>query len=99
LRTRLRAGKESEYDSVHAKISPELEALLKAHGVHSWRIYRSGLDLFHIVEVDDYAAFLEAVEKHPVNVAWQERMSELLDVPHDYGNPRSNVLPLVWELP
>jgi L-rhamnose mutarotase len=99
LHTRLKPGKEAEYESIHAVIPSELDALLRATGVRSWRIYRTGRDLFHFVEVDDYAAFLKAVERHPVNVAWQERMSMLLEVSHDYVNPESNVLPLVWELP
>jgi L-rhamnose mutarotase len=32
-----------------------------------------------------------------VNVAWQARMAELLDVPHDYAAADAG-LPLVWEL-
>lgn len=99
LHTRLKPGKEAEYERVHASISPELDALLRASGVKHWCIYRSGRDLFHYVEVDDYAAFLRATERHPVNVAWQARMSELLEVAHDYSNAKSNTLPLVWELP
>lgn len=99
LHTRLRAGKEEEYGRVHATIPAELDALLRANGVHAWRIYRNGRDLFHFVEVDDYDAFLAAVANHPVNVAWQKRMAELLEVVHDYNAAESNSLPLVWELP
>ncbi len=99
LHTRLRRGKESDYERVHAIIPTELDALLRANGVKSWRIYRSGRDLFHFVEVENYAAFLQAVEKHPVNLAWQSRMSDLLEVTHDYSNPSGNTLPLIWALP
>lgn len=99
LHTRLRPGKEEAYERVHATIPPELDALLRANGVRSWRIYRSGCDLFHVVDVDDYSAFLAAVARHPVNVAWQQKMSELLEVVHDYDSPGANALRLVWELP
>jgi L-rhamnose mutarotase len=99
LHTRLKEGKEAEYERVHATIPLELDALLRAGGVHAWRIFRNGRDLFHYVEVEDYAAFLQATRAHPVNVAWQAQMAELLDVVHDYGDAQANTLPLVWELP
>ncbi len=99
LHTRLRPGAEAEYERVHRVIPPELERLLRAHGVVGWRIYRSGRDLFHFVECEDYAAFLAAVERDPINLAWQKRMSEVLEVAHDYSDPASNALPLVWQLP
>jgi L-rhamnose mutarotase len=99
LHTRLKAGKEEDYERVHESIPAELDELLRACGVHAWRIYRNGRDLFHYVEVDDYDAFLKATAHHPVNAAWQARMAELLEVQHDYSAAESNALPLVWELP
>ena len=57
LRTRLKPGYEETYDREHASIPAELEAVMRANGVHSWRIFRDGLDLFHFVEVDDYGDF------------------------------------------
>ncbi len=98
LHTRLRPGTETEYDRVHATIPPELAALLRGSGVYEWRIFRSGRDVFHYVEVEDYAAFLRAVRDDPVNVAWQARMAELLEVVHDYNAAETNRLPAVWAL-
>ena len=40
LHTRLKTGKEAEYESVHAVIPPELDTALREAGVHSWRIWR-----------------------------------------------------------
>jgi L-rhamnose mutarotase len=98
LRTRLRPGREDEYDRVHAVVPPELDVALRRAGVRTWRIWRDGLDLFHVVEVDDYQAMRRALRDDPVNVAWQARMDELLDVPDDYsGDDRG--LHRVWELP
>ena len=98
LHTRLKPGKETEYDTVHATIPAELDAALRAAGVHSWRIWRDGRDLFHVVEVDDYRAMRAALSDHPANVPWQARMAELLEVEDDYSGADSGIRP-VWELP
>ncbi|WP_158887773.1 L-rhamnose mutarotase [Amycolatopsis anabasis] len=98
LHTRLKPGQEAEYERVHAVIPPELDAALRAAGVRAWRIWRDGLDLFHVVEVEDYRAMRRALAAHPANVAWQARMAELLDVEDDYSGDDSG-LGLVWELP
>ena len=42
--------------------------------------WRSGTDLFHVLECEDYGRLLAELEKLPVNVTWQARMAELLDV-------------------
>lgn len=98
LHTRLKPGKEGDYERVHAAIPEDLDAALRAAGVHTWRIWRSGRDLFHLVEVDDYRAMRAALRDHPANVPWQARMAELLEVEDDYSGDDSG-LPLVWELP
>ncbi|ONI74718.1 hypothetical protein ALI144C_38540 [Actinosynnema sp. ALI-1.44] len=98
LHTRLRPGKEADYDRVHAVIPPDLDVALREAGVHSWRIWRSGRDLFHVVEVDDYARMRELLRDHPANVPWQARMAELLEVADDYSGAQPDVHK-VWELP
>lgn len=99
LHTRLKPGKESDYEKEHRVIPPELDVLLREHGVHSWRIYRNGCDIFHFVECLDYAKLLSSIQHHPVNIAWQKKMAEFLDVVHDYGDVETNTLDLVWHLP
>ncbi|MEU5849520.1 L-rhamnose mutarotase [Saccharopolyspora shandongensis] len=98
LHTKLKPGKEAEYEQVHAVIPADLDAALRAAGVHSWRIWRDGQDLFHVVEVEDYQAMRHALRDHPANVAWQTMMSELLAVEDDYSGTDIG-LPQVWELP
>jgi L-rhamnose mutarotase len=98
LHTRLKPGKESAYDTIHATIPPELDVAMREAGVKAWRIWRDGLDLFHVVEVDDYAAMRAALRAHPANIGWQARMAELLDVEDDYSGNDSG-LTQVWELP
>lgn len=98
LHTRLRPGKEEEYEKVHAVIPADLDAALREAGVHSWRIWRDGRELFHVVEVDDYQHMRNVMRDHPANVPWQARMAELLEVEDDYSGNDMGV-PLVWELP
>ncbi|NRQ36510.1 L-rhamnose mutarotase [Nonomuraea sp. NN258] len=95
LRTRLKPGCAEIYDREHAQIPAELEAVMRANGLHSWRIFRDGLDLFHVVEVDDYAALQAALQDHPADLAWQRRMNRLLDGDFDKS---AGGLSLVWEL-
>lgn len=98
LHTKLKPGREAEYERVHAEVPAELDAALRAAGVRSWEIWRDGLDLFHVVEVADYRAMRRALAGHPANVRWQARMAELLDVPDDYSGADLG-LRKVWELP
>ncbi|HEX2132975.1 MAG TPA: L-rhamnose mutarotase [Actinophytocola sp.] len=98
LHTRLKPGKEAEYERAHAVIPADLDVALRDAGVSSWRIWRDGLDLFHVVEVEDYAAMRHALREHPANQRWQARMAELLDVEDDYSGTDTG-LGLVWELP
>ncbi|RBM12137.1 L-rhamnose mutarotase [Streptomyces sp. PT12] len=97
VHTRLKPGREADYDRVHATIPPELAERLRAAGVVDWRIWRSGRDLFHEIEVEDYRAMRRALADDPVNVAWQARMAELLEVEDDYAGDDDG-LPLVWSL-
>ena len=98
LHTRLKAGREADYDRVHATIPAELDGALREAGVHSWRIWRSGRELFHLVEVDDYRAMRAHLAEHPANIPWQAQMAELLEVEDDYSGAEPDVR-LVWELP
>lgn len=100
LHTKVRANRVSEYEAAHRDVPKELAAAIRAAGVTSWTIWRSGLDLFHLLECEDYGRLLAELEELPVNVAWQARMAELLDVVHDYSDEGADAgLPVVWELP
>ncbi|MEU6990846.1 L-rhamnose mutarotase [Streptomyces sp. NPDC046465] len=100
LHTKVRADRVEEYDAVHREVPGELTTAIRAAGASSWTIWRSGTDLFHVLECEDYTLLLAELEKLPVNVAWQARMGELLDVVHDYSAEGTEAgLPVVWELP
>lgn len=99
LHTRARADRIGEYELAHAAVPAELAEAIRAAGVTDWTIWRSGTDLFHVIDCQDYAAMLAALAALPVNIAWQARMAELLDVEHDYSAAGGDaVLPVVWRL-
>jgi L-rhamnose mutarotase len=99
LHTKVRADRVQEYEAAHREVPEELTAAIRAAGVSAWTIWRSGTDLFHLLEVEDYPAMIAELEKLPVNIAWQARMADLLAVTHDYSAEGSDAgLPVVWEL-
>ena len=99
LHTTVRGDRIEEYEQAHAAVPAELTDAIRAAGVTGWTIWRSGTDLFHVIDCADYAAMLEALNASPVNGAWQARMAELLDTPHDYSAAGGDAtLPVVWQL-
>jgi L-rhamnose mutarotase len=99
LHTKVREDRIEEYESAHREVPAELTDAIRAAGATSWTIFRSGTDLFHVLECEDYAKLLAELEALPVNIAWQARMAELLDVVHDYSTDGAAAgIPVVWEL-
>lgn len=100
LHTRVRAGREEEYEAAHREVPPGLIHAIRGAGATDWTIWRSGQDLFHVIDCEDYSALLSRLEQLPVNVAWQARMGEMLEVEHDYSDDGADAsLPVVWTLP
>ena len=100
LHTKVRSDRIDEYEAAHREVPVELTDAIRAAGARSWTIWRSGTDLFHVLECEDYGRLLAELEKLPVNVTWQARMAELLDVAHDYSDEGADAgRPVVWELP
>jgi L-rhamnose mutarotase len=99
LHTRVRADRIEQYEQAHRDVPAELTDAIRAAGVTSWTIWRSGTDLFHVIDCASYSALLAELENLPVNVAWQARMAELLDVAHDYSAAGAGAgLPVAWQL-
>ncbi|MFJ1709765.1 L-rhamnose mutarotase [Kitasatospora sp. NPDC088346] len=99
LHTRVHADRIAEYEQAHREVPAELTAAIRAAGATEWTIWRSGTDLFHFLEVEDYPTLIAELGKLPVNTAWQKRMGELLEVPHDYSAGGAGApLPVVWHL-
>jgi len=97
LHTRLHEGSGAAYDELHARVPDDLLAALVAAGVTDWRIWRSGREVFHLLDVDDYAAMRAFLRDHPANVAWQAQVTPLQAVPDDYSGDDDG-LAQVWSL-
>ncbi|MCC9306549.1 L-rhamnose mutarotase [Kitasatospora sp. RB6PN24] len=99
LHTRVRPDRIAEYEAAHREVPAALTAAIRAAGVRDWTIWRSGTELFHLLDCEDYARLLAELAGLPVNISWQARMAELLDVVHDYSAEGAAAgLPVVWEL-
>ena len=99
LHTRVRPDRIQEYEAAHRDVPTELTDAMRQAGVSSWTIWRSGTELFHLIDCQDYPALIAHLGSLPVNIAWQTRMADLLDVAHDYSTAGAAAsLPVVWEL-
>lgn len=99
LHTVLIAGQESAYDQAHAAIPAELVESLQAVGIRDWMVWRSGRDLFHLVDCDDLDASLTALADDPVNQRWQQQMARFVErTVTDPATPDRVALRPVWNL-
>ena len=72
-------GMEEEYERRHSPIWPELEAVLKAHGVHNYSIFLhpETLQLFGYAEIEDEARW-EAIARTSECGKWWAHMKEVM---------------------
>jgi L-rhamnose mutarotase len=72
-------GHEAEYERRHRPIWPELEAVLKAHGVHNYSIFLhpETRQLFAYVEIEDEARWA-AIAQTEVCQRWWKYMDPLM---------------------
>ncbi|MFD6162090.1 L-rhamnose mutarotase [Nocardia sp. NPDC060256] len=99
LHTKLKPGAEAEYEAAHRAVPAELVAAIRDAGATSWTIWRSGTDLFHVIDCAAYDLLLSRLAELPVNIAWQLRINKYLEASHDYSAVGTDAaLPVVWEL-
>lgn len=77
------AGQEEEYEKRHRPIWPELEAVLKAHGVHNYSIFLHAetRQLFAYAEIEDEVRW-NAIAQTDECRRWWAHMSDVMP-----GNP------------
>ena len=99
LHSILLEGHEDAYDADHAAVPDDLLASFERVGIHDWQIWRSGRDLFHLVECDDFAGAMRALDDDPANQRWQATINRHVDHFVVSGpGAEGMVLPLVWTL-
>ena len=79
LHSRLIPGTEEAYELEHARVWPELITVMNRAGIHDWSIWRSGRDLFHLVDCDDFEAAVAQLANDPVDQRWQKHMSQFVE--------------------
>jgi len=87
-----------EYERRHSPIWPELQEVLRAHGVHDYSIFLDETDgsLFGYVEVEDEARW-DAIARTPVCRRWWTHMRDIMPTNPD-DSPRSVPLREVFHL-
>ncbi len=96
LHSRLRPGHAEAYERDHQAIPDELGAAFTRVGIRDWSIWRSGEDLFHLVDCEDFEAAMAALADDPANVRWQARIGTHVQTFLPDGAPAA--LPGVWIL-
>lgn len=80
LRTRLKPGLEEAYERAHAEVWPELVAAQRELGIDHWLIFRHGVELFHVVQCDDFDGAIAKLSELPVDQRWQTEMARYVVV-------------------
>jgi L-rhamnose mutarotase len=92
-------GRHAEYERRHDPIWPELEQVLRGHGVRSYSIYLDPAthELFAYAEIESEARW-QAIAATDVCRRWWRHMSEIMPSNSD-GSPVSCDLREVFHLP
>lgn len=98
LHTRIAEGNEADYVREHRQIPADLDPALRRAGVRSWRIWRDGRDLFHLLEVEDYRAMRQQLAEDPANQRWQDHINQFLELVDSYEGEDEGI-EHVWSLP
>ena len=98
FRMSVHPGREAEYARRHQPIWPELEAVLREHGVREYSIFLDPetRDLFGCVEIEDEARW-NAIAETGVCRRWWASMRELMPS-HPDDRPVSRELTEVFRL-
>ena len=98
LHTRLKPGAADRYEEYHRAVWPEVLEAIRRAGISRYLIFRDGLDLFHLIECDDYDGAIAKLARDPVNIRWQAEMAPMMAVAHDFSGKSSDRLPLIFDL-
>jgi L-rhamnose mutarotase len=96
LRTKLKPGMEAAYEKAHAEVWPELVRAQRVLGIAHWQIFRHGVELFHVVECDDFDRATAALAEQPIDQQWQQEMSQYVVVAENGRGAEVDRLRLVY---
>lgn len=88
-----------DYRAQHARIPDDLLALFECAAIHEWTIWRSGRELFHLVECDDFDTAMRIIDPDPVNARWQAHIGRFVAAFHGPdGEDAFAPLEEIWQL-
>lgn len=93
---KLYPGKGESFDLAHRPPWPEVERLLREHGVEAYTIYRHELDLFLHVAMQSEARWNALIEEEGW-LRWWRELAPLMQS-HPDGTPVMTELPVVYDL-
>jgi L-rhamnose mutarotase len=95
---RIAPGTEEEYERRHQQVWPEMLAELKLAGAHNYSIFRTGLQLFAYLEVDDLDRYRTHLAESAVAAKWEAQMTDILVREVDSATRFPPLLPEVFHL-
>lgn len=98
LHTRIKPGAEDRYEEYHRKVWPGVVDAIKRNGIHRYLIFRDGLDLFHLIECDDYDRAIAEIARDPTSMRWEAEIATMMAVTHDFSGEGSDRMRKIWEL-
>jgi L-rhamnose mutarotase len=92
------AGSEKEYERRHNPVWPEMQQVLKSHGVHNYSIFLhpETRQLFAYVEIEDEQRW-QAIAETPACRKWWAHMKDIMPSNPD-NSPKSLALKEVFHL-
>jgi L-rhamnose mutarotase len=79
LHSRIRSGSVEDYRRAHSSIPGDLANALVNAGIRNWTIWRSGEDLFHLLDCDDFEQAFATLHSDGANVRWQATIGPLVE--------------------
>lgn len=98
VHTRLHPGSEEAYEALHREVWPGVLARMREVGIHQYRIFRDGVELFHCIECDDYDRAMETLAGDPLNQRWQATVAPLSAVAHDLSGAGRDRMPCIFDM-
>ena len=98
LHTRLKPGEEDRYERYHRAVWPEVVAAIEKAGITRYFIFRDGLDLFHLIECEDYERAIAEIANDPTSMKWEAEIAQMMAVTHDFSGESTDRMRKIWEL-
>jgi L-rhamnose mutarotase len=95
----VKSGQGADYDAAHERVPSDLVSSFARVGIREWTIWRSGDQLFHVVDCDDFVGAMNTLVDDPANQRWQAAIGPFIDHFITRGDgPQGMTLARIWDL-